>query len=266
LVGQDFDVDADGVPRLHRGTRPGRILSTVDPEMRHGRKSQHQRFDGYKLSVAATNTAEPVITAVEVTPANEPDGAYAARLIDAQPAERRPTRVLGDTAYGLAPVRAELAERGVDVLAPLPPGADTGKLAKHDFAIDLAAGRVTCPAGRQSAIRTTAQGRYARFPKATCAACPLRAACVTADGGRTIHLHADEARLQAARRALADPVAAEHLRRTRPRIERLLGLLSWRYHARKSRYLGRAKSRLQAAWAAALVNLGPIGRRLAATA
>src|SRR5205085_7392122 len=32
LLGQDFDVDDDGVPRLHRGTRQGRIISTVDPE------------------------------------------------------------------------------------------------------------------------------------------------------------------------------------------------------------------------------------------
>ena len=36
------------------------MLSTVDPEMRHGRKSQHQRFDGYKLHAAATNAAEPL--------------------------------------------------------------------------------------------------------------------------------------------------------------------------------------------------------------
>ena len=49
LVGQDFDVDESGVPRLHRGTRSDRILSVHDPEMRHGRKSQHQRFDGFKL-------------------------------------------------------------------------------------------------------------------------------------------------------------------------------------------------------------------------
>ena len=33
LIGQDFDVDEDGLPRLHRGTRPGRILSTVDPQI-----------------------------------------------------------------------------------------------------------------------------------------------------------------------------------------------------------------------------------------
>jgi hypothetical protein len=69
LIGQDFDVDEDGVPRLHRGTRPDRIISTVDSEMRHGRKSSQTRFDGYKLSAAATNTADPLITAVDVAPA-----------------------------------------------------------------------------------------------------------------------------------------------------------------------------------------------------
>jgi len=63
LVGQDFDVDESGVPRLHRGTRPDRIVSTVDPEMRHGRKSSQSRFDGYKLTATGTNTSTPLVTA-----------------------------------------------------------------------------------------------------------------------------------------------------------------------------------------------------------
>ena len=46
-------------------------------------------------------------------------------------------------------------------------------------------------------------------------------------------------------------------------IERLLGLLAHRYGARKSRYIGTRKARLQAAWTAALVNLNPIGQHLA---
>jgi transposase len=120
LLGQDFDVDSGGVPRLHRGTRAGRILSVHDTEMRHGRKSQHQRFDGFKLHAAATNTDEPLLTAIEVTPANEQDGPQAPALVDQQPVERRPERLLGDTAYGTGPVRAELAEREVEVLAPVP--------------------------------------------------------------------------------------------------------------------------------------------------
>src|SRR4051794_31351045 len=103
LIGQDFDVDDDGVPRLHRGTPAGRIISTVDPATRHGRKSQHRRFDGFKLPVAVPNAPDPLITAVEVAPAWEQDGPHAKHLLDAHPPRRRPRRVLGDTAYGTGP-------------------------------------------------------------------------------------------------------------------------------------------------------------------
>jgi hypothetical protein len=267
LVGQDFDLDDDHIPRLHRGTRAGRIISTVDVEMRHGRKSQHTRFDGYKLSATATNTEVPLITAVDVAPAGEQDGPQAKHLIDGQPEARRPQRLLGDTAYGLGPVRAELAERGIEVLAPvLESRHRDDRIAKRDFIIDLATGTIGCPGGQTATIRCEPSGqRRARFAKAGCDRCALRDRCVTpARGDRTILLAADEELLQAARRQLADAATAEHLRRTRPRIERLLGLLAARYGARKSRYVGRAKARLQAAWAAALVNLNPIAQALTA--
>ena len=121
LVGQDFDVDEDGVPRAAPGNARGAGHLDRRPRDAPRPQEQHQRFDGYKLSAAATNTAEPLITAVEVAPAGEQDGPQAKHLIDPQPAERRPRRVLGDTAYGRA-MRAELADRGVEVLAPVPEG------------------------------------------------------------------------------------------------------------------------------------------------
>ena len=207
-----------------------RIISTVDPEMRHGRKSQHQRFDGYKLSAAVTNTSKPLITAIEVAPASEQDGPQAKHLIDAQPQQRRPARVLGDSAYGTGPVRAELAEREVDVLAPVPEApAKEGRLAKRDFHIDLDAGTVTCPAGQAAPIRTEpsgrrraqlCQGQLRPLPAARAAASRPHAA-----RGRSLS-HPMKRLLIAARQALDDPDNAEHLRRTRPRIERLLGLLA----------------------------------------
>lgn len=265
LVGQDFDVDDDGIPRLHRGTRSGRILSVHDPEMRHGRKSQSQRFDGYKLSAAVTNSKAPLITSVAVAPAAEQDGPQAKELIERQAPEHRPKRILGDTAYGTGPVRAELAERGLGVLAPVPePPAKEGRIPKREFAIDLKAGTVTCPAGEVAPIRTEPKGRRtASFAKAACDGCSLRARCVEARRGtRRIKLAPEEEHLIAAREALDDRSNAEHLRRTRPRVERPLGLLAHRYGARKGRYFGRAKSVLQAAFAAALVNLNPIGAEL----
>lgn len=140
-----------------------------------------------------------------------------------------------------------------------------GRLGKRDFWIDAKAGTVTCPAGHTVAIGTRPSGnRRALWPRALCGDCPLKSRCL---GPRTRHktlkILPEEERLIAARKALDDPASAEHLRRTRPRIERLLGLLAYRYHARQTRYIGSAKSRLQLAWTAALVNLNPINHQLA---
>jgi len=267
LVGQDFDVDEDGTPRLHRGTRPGRILSVHDTEMRHGRKSSSRRFDGYKLSAAATNTAVPLITSISLAPACEQDGPQAGALLDSQPEGRRPRRILGDTAYGNQEVREQMEERAVEVLAPVPTSKAHPGFAKEQFEVDLEAGTVTCPAGKVARIRRADRGgaRQAQFLRRDCGACPLRPGC-TGAGRRSISIARREDLMLAARRALEDPGTAEHLRRTRPRIERLLGLLAHRYGARKSRYMGRAKAEMQAAWAATLVNLNPIGVALAAEA
>lgn len=263
LVGQDFDVDEDGVPRLHRGTRAGRVLSVHDTEMRHGRKSSSKRFDGYKLHAAAINTQAPLITAVSVTAASGHDGPEAAALLDSQDEGRRPGRILGDTAYGNQEVREEMEGRGVGVLAPVATSKAHPVFGKEEFEVDLEAGAVTCPAGKVARIRKADRSgaRQAQFLRRDCRACPLKPKCTGADR-RRISIARREDLMIAARKALEDPEDAEHLRRTRPRIERLLGLAAHRYGARKARYSGRAKALLQAAWTAALVNLNPIGAAL----
>ena len=269
IVGQDFQADEDDVPRLRRGIARDRVLSVHDPEMRHGRKSQHQRFDGYKIH-AAGPAGVPLIAAVEVRPGGEQDGPQAAGLLDQQPAATRPRRLLGDTAYGDQITRAGVEARAVEVLAPVPERRPPGdRLGKRDFAIDLGAGTVTCPAGQVAPISPRPQRsgvRRAAFPRRVCAPCPLARRCVAADGRRQILVEPREDLLVAGHRAMADPAQRQHHRRTRPRLERLLGLLCHRYGARQARYVGRRKSLLQAAWSAALVNLHPIGRALRAQA
>jgi len=189
------------------------------------------------------------------------------RADDCQPEQRRPPRVLGDTAYGVGSAREQLTNRGVEVLAPVhdQPRRE-GRLDKRDCAVDLDAGQVTCPTGHVAAIGTDRSGRRrALFNRDVCGPCTLRASWLGPRGAfKPLRLNPREELLAAGRRALEDPAAAEHLRRTRPRIERLLGLLAYRYKVRKSRYFGTGKSRLQAAWTAALVNLNPLGRDLTA--
>ena len=52
VVGQDLDEGDDGVFRIARRVAKDRIISTVDPDARHGHKTSARGFDGYKGHVA----------------------------------------------------------------------------------------------------------------------------------------------------------------------------------------------------------------------
>lgn len=143
-----------------------------------------------------------------------------------------------------------------------------GRIGKGDFRIDLAAGTVTCPAGNVAAIGPPQRSgkRAVLFPASVCRTCPLQPRCAPGGRGRKLEIRRREDLLQAGREALKDPPVREHLRRSRPLIERLLSLLVHRYHARKSRYRGKRKACFQATWTAVLVNLHPIEAALTASA
>ena len=83
LLQQDIDeTPEDGAgPMIRRGTSRDRIVSTSDPEMRHGHKSHSQGFEGYKSSVVA-ETGSGVILATDVRGANVPDRENARELVE----------------------------------------------------------------------------------------------------------------------------------------------------------------------------------------
>jgi hypothetical protein len=80
VLGQDLQTDADGVFRIARRVAPDRVISTVDPDARHGHKTAARGFDGYKGHVAVDPDSE-IITATTVTPGNAGDATVAADLI-----------------------------------------------------------------------------------------------------------------------------------------------------------------------------------------
>jgi hypothetical protein len=51
IEAQNVEVDARGEVKLRTGVAPERRISIEDEDMRHGRKSKSQRFDGYKRHV-----------------------------------------------------------------------------------------------------------------------------------------------------------------------------------------------------------------------
>ena len=80
VVGQDLEEGEDGVFRIARRVAKDRVISTVDPDARHGRKTQAHAFDGYKGHVAVDPDSE-IVTATVVTPGNTGDGAAVAELL-----------------------------------------------------------------------------------------------------------------------------------------------------------------------------------------
>ncbi len=262
LIDQDVDRDPPdgGGPAIRRGTAPDRVISTTDPEMRHGRKSRSRRFDGYKVHLAAEPRSE-ILTAVEVTPANVFDGDVAPDLVrQAKANGAAPTQVVGDMAYGGGDVRAGVAEAGAEVVAKAPPTPNTGRFGKERFGIDPEVPSATCPRGEVATeVRSAGRDRRGRpirvlvFPERACAACPLRARCVGGTGPRTVRLHPHEGLLIRARGDQAKPSVRRKLR-DRVVIERKVDHLKDR-GLRKARYRGRRKVLLQARWCAALANI-----------
>jgi hypothetical protein len=81
LLGQDLEEGEDGSFRIAKGTSRDRVVSTVDPESRHGRKTASRKYEGYKGHVAIDPDSE-IVTATTVTPANVGDGDVVEELID----------------------------------------------------------------------------------------------------------------------------------------------------------------------------------------
>lgn len=80
VVGQDLEQASDGVFRIARRVARDRIISTVDPEARHGHKTSARGFDGYKGHVALDPDSE-ILTDTVVSAGNVGDGAVAEDLI-----------------------------------------------------------------------------------------------------------------------------------------------------------------------------------------
>jgi hypothetical protein len=260
VTGQDVEETDDGRFRIFEGTAPDRVISTVDPEARHGHKTAAHGFDGYKAHVAVDPDAE-VITAAEVSAATSGDAVVAPTLLGdlalGEGDQAAQAVVYGDSAYGTGAHLAWLDQQGftpmVKAQVPTAPG---GRFAKDHFRIDLDAGTVTCPARVTTPILPALRGGgRARFGVA-CSVCPLRNACTTSLRGRVVAIHPHQAELAAARIHQRDPAWLADYRATRPRVERKLAhLLRRRHGGRRARVRGLVRVAQDFKLLAAAVNL-----------
>lgn len=260
VAGQDVEQHEDGRFRIRRGVARDRVISTVDPEARHGRKSRHGHFDGYKAHLAVEPDTE-LITEVALTPANVPDAEPVPELLpelgEGAGEAEDPLQVVGDAAYGTGPTREALARAGAELIAKAPPVSNShGGFPKDAFVIDAEQGAATCPADVTTTrmIQRKSGEMEFRFPAEICAGCPLRTGCTSSPWGRRVVVGPHERLLAEARarQRTAEFKAAYNARR--PTVERVISRVV-RNGGRKARYRGRRKVLEQVTLKAAAENL-----------
>lgn len=274
VLGQDLEVDEAGVFRIARRVAKDRVISTVDPQARHGHKTAARGFDGYKGHVGIDPDSE-IITATTVSAGNAGDASVAedliADLLDEGPgdsaageddaddsvAAEESAVVYGDNAYGTGPMHERLEQAGIESRCKTQQPANCGgRFSKNEFDIDLEQDSVTCPAGNTAPIRRGTNGAGTASFGPACAGCPLREQCTTAAAGRTISVGVYEEQLAAARARQQHPDWVSDYRATRPKVERKIGHLMRRKHGgRRARVRGQVKAAADFALLAAAVNL-----------
>lgn len=275
VVGQDLEQRADGTLVIARGVSKDRVISTVDPEARHGHKTSARGFDGYKGHIAIDPDSE-IVVSTQVTAGNVGDAVAAPTMLqdlleDATAGSER-AEVYGDASYGTAElverIEAAGADANVKVQQAAPPRK--GLFSQDAFRIDLSAQTATCPNEVVVPLQPALDGSARAIFGSSCAQCPLRNHCTSSPSGRTLNVHPRHETLKRSRVRQGDPAWKALYRKTRPKVERKIAHLMKRRHGgRRARVRGSLRishdfSLLAAA--ANLARLAVIGIRVLATA
>jgi hypothetical protein len=255
---QDVLEEEDGgSPTLRRGVARERLVSVEDPQMRHGRKSRSVRFSGYKRHVLR-DLDTGLVRAVGVTPANAPEAsvteAIAQDLAYQEDAELKELHI--DRAY----LSSELVRKrpaGLEVYCKAWQVRNAGGLyPKTAFELDWEGALLRCPAGVSMPFEV---GGVVRFPKKTCAACPLRERCTKSkNGGRSVSIHPDERLLAELREHQQTPQGRAKLRE-RIGVEHSLAHIG-HWQGDRARYKGARKNLFDLRRSAVVHNLHVIAR------
>jgi Transposase DDE domain len=256
VTGQDIEETNDGRFAIFEGTAPDRVISTVDPEARHGHKTAAHGFDGYNI-----DPDSEVICAAEVCAATSGDAAVAPTLLgnltSGEGDQAAPPVVYGDSAYGTGVHLAWLEQPGV-----------------HADDQDAGPDRTRRPV-RQGSVPHRPQGPDGDLPGPGDGGHPpgppgwgprsvrRRVQRLSAASGlhrsvrgRVVAVHPREAELAAARARQRDPAWLADYRATRPKVERKLAhLLRRRHGGRHARVRGLVRVAQDFKLLAAAVNL-----------
>ena len=252
---QDVEEDAEGSPALRRGVARERLISVEDPQMRHGRKSRSVRFDGYKRHVLK-DLDSGLVRAVGITRANAPEAMVTETISrDLRSQHTRLSELHIDRAYLSSELVRERTEE-LEVYCKAWAVTNAGRYPKTAFELDWDRGRIRCPAGVETNFEV---GGVVRFPRKTCAACPLRERCTRSkSGGRSVSIHPDERLLRELRERQKTTEGRAKLRK-RVEVEHSLAHIG-HWQGDRARYVGERKNLFDLRRSAVVHNLHVIAR------
>lgn len=267
------------------------ICSPHDPDARWAKK-RRTKWTGYKQHVTETVDEEEdndrdggegqgggservnFITDIEVSAANDADSEVLdeiqERLIERN---LKPEEHGVDQGYVSGPNLAHSTERGIELVGPVPSnhGNKPEGYRQTDFTLDLENRKATCPQGRES--ERWYEYRVPKEPEDSdrreiqvsfgmaCQECPVRRQCTSSKNGRTLTINAFYEELSSRR---AEQQTEEFKKRLRWRagVEGTIFGLVHSHGARRARYCGKPKVRLQALFTGAAANLKRLGRAM----
>ncbi|MBW4425610.1 MAG: IS1182 family transposase [Nostoc desertorum CM1-VF14] len=236
IEAQDVEVDAHGEIKLLSGVAKERRISIEDEEMRHGRKSKSQRFDGYKRHILR-DLDNGLVRAVGVTRANVPE----ASVTDAIATDLKYQKVnLVELHIDRAYLSSSLVQNRDDQLTIYCKAwqvRNGKKFTKTAFILDWDNQTICCP---NEVTLPFSVGGKVQFPKNICAACPFRERCTTSKTGRSVSIHPDEPLFRELQQRQLSPAGRAKLRE-RVAVEHSLSHIG-RWQGDQARYVGSRKN------------------------
>ncbi|MEH2262459.1 IS1182 family transposase [Nostoc sp.] len=236
IEAQDVEVDAHGEIKLISGVAKERRISIEDEEMRHGRKSKSQRFDGYKRHILR-DLDNGLVRAVGVTRANVPE----ASVTDAIATDLKYQKVnLVELHIDRAYLTSSLVQNRDDQLTIYCKAWQVRnglKFTKTAFTLDWDNQTICCP---NEVTLPFSVGGKVQFPKNICAACPFRERCTTSKTGRSVSIHPDEPLFRELQQRQLSPAGRAKLRE-RVAVEHSLSHIG-RWQGDQARYVGSRKN------------------------
>jgi IS5 family transposase len=234
------------------GPTPDRLVSTVDPDARHGRKSEEKKFVGYKAQIVEGE--QGFITAIEGMLGNRHDSWGVGEMVaELAGAGIKPEWLVGDGAYHDEELGTSLERAGVRVVAPLKDfGGGVFPNDLFEYRDDGPVPLLRCPAGEGTAASDRSwKGRLFHFTH--CGGCSLRSKCTS---GQSRSVLISRSYFFRKRKAAFNGTAVyKDLMRQRAKIERKNGQLKNGFGMRRCRYRGLAKFRFQCFFSALAANI-----------